>query len=62
MHKGNVVSLLDYHLVFIPKPRKKVLTGGMAQGVQQIINLTSRVFSLFFYNLKYKIAGVAQTD
>lgn len=36
-HEGNAVSLLNYHFVFIPKRRKKVLTGAIAERLQQII-------------------------
>uniref|UniRef100_UPI00398AB250 transposase n=1 Tax=Sphaerospermopsis aphanizomenoides TaxID=459663 RepID=UPI00398AB250 len=36
-HEGNAVSLLNYHFVFIPKRRKKVLTGVIAERLQQII-------------------------
>jgi putative transposase len=31
------VSLLNYHFVFIPKRRKKVLVGAIAERLQQII-------------------------
>jgi len=36
-HESNAVSLLNYHFVFIPKRRKKVLVGAIAQRLQQII-------------------------
>ncbi|MBD2388806.1 IS200/IS605 family transposase [Cylindrospermum sp. FACHB-282] len=36
-HEGNAVSLLNYHFVFIPKRRKKVLVGAIADRLQQII-------------------------
>lgn len=36
-HESNAVSLLNYHFVFIPKRRKKVLTGSIAERLQQII-------------------------
>jgi putative transposase len=36
-HEGNAVSLLHYHFVFIPKRRKKVLVGAIAERLQQII-------------------------
>ncbi|PLZ72267.1 IS200/IS605 family transposase [Fischerella thermalis WC245] len=36
-HEGNAVSLLNYHFVFIPKRRKKVLIGAIAQRLQELI-------------------------
>jgi putative transposase len=36
-HESNAVSLLNYHFVFIPKRRKKVLVGAVAEKLQQII-------------------------
>lgn len=36
-HESNAVSLLNYHFVFIPKRRKKVLVGAIAERLQQII-------------------------
>ena len=36
-HESNAVSLLNYHFVFIPKRRKKVLTGSIVERLQQII-------------------------
>ncbi len=36
-HEGNAVSLLNYHFVWIPKRRKKVLIGAIAERLQQII-------------------------
>ena len=36
-HEGNAVSLLNYHFVFIPKRRKKVLTDLIAERLQEII-------------------------
>jgi putative transposase len=36
-HESNAVSLLNYHFVFIPKRRKKVLIGAVAERLQQII-------------------------
>ena len=36
-HEGNAVALLNYHFVFIPKRRKKILTGEIAERLQQII-------------------------
>lgn len=36
-HENNAVSLLNYHFVFIPKRRKKVLVGAVAERLQQII-------------------------
>ena len=36
-HESNAVSLLNYHFVFIPKRRKKVLVGSIAERLQQII-------------------------
>ncbi|RUS92261.1 IS200/IS605 family transposase [Trichormus variabilis] len=36
-HESNAVSLLNYHFVFIPKRRKKVLVGVIAERLQQII-------------------------
>ena len=36
-HESNAVSLLNYHFVFIPKRRKKVLVGAVAERLQQII-------------------------
>ncbi len=36
-HENNAVSLLNYHFVFIPKRRKKVLVGAIAERLQQII-------------------------
>jgi putative transposase len=32
-HESNAVSLLNYHFVFIPKRRKKVLVGAIAPEV-----------------------------
>jgi putative transposase len=32
-----LVSLLNYHFVFIPKRRKKVLVGAIAERLQQIV-------------------------
>ncbi|MGI8504572.1 MAG: IS200/IS605 family transposase [Hassallia sp.] len=37
-HEGNAVSLLNYHFVFIPKRRKKILVGEVAARLQQIIH------------------------
>lgn len=36
-HEGNAVSLLNYHFVFIPKRRKKVLVEKIAERLQEII-------------------------
>ena len=36
-HESNAVSLLNYHFVFIPNRRKKVLVGAIAERLQQII-------------------------
>jgi Transposase and inactivated derivatives len=36
-HESNAVSLLNYHFVFLPKRRKKVLTGSIAERLQQIV-------------------------
>lgn len=36
-HEGNAVSLLNYHFVFIPKRRRKVLTGKIAERLQEVI-------------------------
>lgn len=36
-HESNAVSLLNYHFVFIPKRRKKVLVGKIAERLQEII-------------------------
>ncbi len=36
-HEGNAVSSLNYHFVFIPKRRKKVLVGAIAERLQEII-------------------------
>lgn len=36
-HEGNAISLLNYHFVFIPKRRKKVLVGKIAERLQEII-------------------------
>jgi putative transposase len=36
-HESNAVSLLNYHFVFIPKRRKKVLLGAVAEKLQEII-------------------------
>jgi putative transposase len=36
-HESNAVSLLNYHFVFIPKRRKKVLVGAVAERLQEII-------------------------
>jgi putative transposase len=36
-HENNAVSLLNFHFVFIPKRRKKVLVGAIAERLQQII-------------------------
>jgi putative transposase len=36
-HESNAVSLLNYHFVFIPKRRKKVLVGNIALRLQEII-------------------------
>ena len=36
-HEANAVALLNYHFVFIPKRRKKVLVGVIAERLQQII-------------------------
>jgi putative transposase len=37
-HEGHAVSLLNYHFVFIPKRRKKVLIGPIAQRLQELIS------------------------
>ncbi|WP_243147546.1 IS200/IS605 family transposase [Scytonema sp. UIC 10036] len=36
-YEGNAVSLLNYHFVFIPKRRKKVLVGPIAERLEQVI-------------------------
>ena len=36
-HESNAVSLLNYHFVFIPKRRTKVLVGVVAERLQEII-------------------------
>ena len=36
-HESNAVSLLNYHFVFIPKRRKKVLVGAISERLKQII-------------------------
>jgi len=36
-HEGNAVALLNYHFVFIPKRRRKVLVGDVARRLQDII-------------------------
>lgn len=36
-HEGNAVSLLNYHFVFIPKRRKKVLVEKIAEHLQGVI-------------------------
>jgi putative transposase len=36
-HESNAISLLNYHFVFIPKRRKKVLVGNIALRLQEII-------------------------
>jgi putative transposase len=36
-HEGNAVSLLNYHFIFIPKRKKKVLVGAVAERLEQII-------------------------
>jgi putative transposase len=36
-HEGNAISLLNYHFVFLPKRRRKVLVGAIAERSQQII-------------------------
>ena len=36
-YESNAVSLLNYHFVFIPNRRKKVLVGAIAERLQQII-------------------------
>jgi putative transposase len=36
-HEGNAVSLLNYHFVFVPKRRKKVLVGAIAERLEQVI-------------------------
>jgi putative transposase len=36
-HEGNAVALLNYHFFFIPKRRKKVLIGAIAERLQQVI-------------------------
>ena len=36
-HESNAISLLNYHFVFIPKRRKKVLVGAIADRLQQFI-------------------------
>jgi len=36
-HESNAVSLLNYHFVFIPKRRKKILIGAIAQRLQALI-------------------------
>lgn len=36
-HEGNAVSLLNYHFVFIPKRRKKILVGLIAERLQEVI-------------------------
>ncbi len=36
-HESNAISLLNYHFVFIPKRRRKVLVGSISERLQQII-------------------------
>ncbi len=36
-HEGNAVSLINYHFVFIPKRRKKVLVGEIHDRLQKVI-------------------------
>lgn len=36
-HEGNAISLLNYHFVFIPKRRRKVLVGRIAERLQEVI-------------------------
>jgi putative transposase len=36
-HESNAVSLINMHFVFIPKRRKAVLVGKIAQRLQEII-------------------------
>ncbi|NMG19258.1 IS200/IS605 family transposase [Brasilonema bromeliae] len=36
-HEGNSIALLNYHFVFIPKRRKKVLVNAVADRLQEII-------------------------
>ncbi|RKH86167.1 IS200/IS605 family transposase, partial [Corallococcus praedator] len=36
-HEGNAVSLLNLHFVFVPKRRKAVLVGKVAERLQEII-------------------------
>jgi putative transposase len=36
-HESNAVSLLNYHFVFIPKRRRKVLVGSISERLQQMI-------------------------
>ena len=36
-HESNAVSLLNYHFVWIPKRRKKILVGDVAQRLQEVI-------------------------
>ncbi len=40
-HESNAVSLLNYHFVFIPKRRRKILVGEIAERLQQIIHEVS---------------------
>ena len=35
-HEGNAISLLNYHFVFIPKRRKKVLIDAIADRLQEL--------------------------
>ena len=53
-HESNAVSLLNYHFVFIPKRRKKVLVGAVAERLQQIICelvVENRWKIIFSYNI-----------
>ena len=36
-HESNAVSLLNYHFVWIPKRRKKILVGEVAHRLQEVI-------------------------
>ncbi len=36
-HEGNAVSLINFHFVFVPKRRKQVLVGKIADRAQEII-------------------------
>lgn len=36
-HEGNAVCLLNYHFVWIPKRRKKILIGSVADRLLEII-------------------------